>query len=125
MKNHRAKALLLAISVVGLLLIGVFNCTGQTFSEAQPFKTDLNIAIDIGETIDVEGTVFPVFETKSGANFVKCISAKSGNEYPVWIHEQTEHEYKGFIVHKSPKGKYCYYKLNKTGYPMAVWLSMN
>jgi hypothetical protein len=97
----------------------------QTFSENKPFDVDLNIAIDIGETIQVEGTVFPVFELKSGKNFVKAISAKTGKVYPVYIYEQTKLRHKGYIVHKTLKDKYCYYKLNKSGYPYPVWLKQN
>jgi len=107
-----------------LVLLPLFM-NAQTFSENKPFDVDLNIAIDIGETIQVEGTVFPVFELKSGKNFVKAISAKTGKVYPVYIYEQTKLRHKGYIVHKTDKDKYCIYKLNKSGYPYPVWLKQN
>lgn len=116
----RAKSLLLAIVVTGLLL-GAFSASAQTFQEKNPFSADLSIAIDVGETITVETVTFPVLQNKNGKWFVKAISSK-GETYPVWIYEETKHLYKNYKVYKTPKGNYCYYKLTNSGYPYPVWL---
>lgn len=103
------------------LLIGL-SLQSQTFTEKSGISFDVDSGILTGNVIEVSGLSFDLFQTTSGSSYVKAISAK-GNIYPVWIGTKTEMKYNDQFVYVTKSGKYCYYKLSKTGYPYAVWLN--
>ncbi len=114
-----------------LLLIAMFTLAIAKASTAQTFTSkpqsgggfDTSVGISNGETIEIDGEVFKVFETKSGSKYVKCVSPKTGNEYAVWIGTPTQHKHEGRVVYQSNSGSYCVYKISSnSGNPYPMWL---
>lgn len=113
-------------NVIALLFcLSAFAATGQTtFVEAAKNGFDVESGKLIDGAFDVDGQKFPVFQTGNGSKYLKIRSAKTGNNYPVWIGKETNFVHDGRPVYISKKGSYCVYKLSKNGAPYPVWLKV-
>ena len=88
------------------------------------FKVDGPGIEQTSDMMTVDGQTFIVYKTAKDAKFLKCLSPKTGNYYPVWIGNPTEYKHEGRTVFKMKSGTYCVYKLSdKTGNPYAVYLN--
>ena len=115
---------ILMLSVVAMFIA---SASAQEFVAKKRSGGGFNVeAPGVNETqefLEIDGESFVVWETAKGAKFVKCLSPRTGNLYPVWVGEKTEHEYDGRIVYRMKSGTYCVYKVSmKTGNPYPVYL---
>jgi hypothetical protein len=77
------------------------------------------------ESVTIDGKTFSLMATESGSRYIKCTSARTGNDYAVWVGTPTEYKHEGRVVYKSSKGSFCIFKISdKSGNPYAVWLDM-
>lgn len=67
---------------------------------------DVTSGIDLNQTIMVDNTFYDVFETAKGSKYIICNSPKTGNDYPVWIGNETQEVYQGRPVRVSKRGTY-------------------
>lgn len=126
MKKNFVTYIFMTLVVMFIAGVSIASAQGFTVKETKSeFKFDVNNYDNVVGTIEVEDKSFDLYETDSGATFVKAMS-KKGNLYPVWIGVPSELKYEGKTVYYFTKsGNYCYYKLSSTGYPWAVWLDKN
>jgi len=107
------------------ITIALFLLTLTT--HAQEFKRkgfDVTTGIPTGQTLTIENKTFPILATPKGSNYLKLLSPKTKNYYPLWIGTKVDTLFEGSNVYISKKGSYCIYKLSpNTGNPYAVWLT--
>ena len=99
---------------------------------AQTFTTsktgggfDVSTGTDLNKTIMIDGTSYDVFATTSGSEYIICNSPKTGNDYPVWVGEDTGMTHEEYPVRLSKKGKYFILKKGKSGNPYCKYLIKN
>ena len=118
------------LTTVLMLFVSVLFSQDLTFktktSTGGGFDTEsANVQLTT-ETISIDGNSYKLFATKSGSRFIKCVSAKTGKNYPVWIGAETTYTYEGRKVYKMKSGTFCVYKISeKSGNPYAVYLEAN
>ena len=116
----------LFLIMVALIVTSAVNA--QTFEVKSGGKGGFNVdgpgITETKQLMDIDGESFVVWKTEKGAKFMKCLSPNSGNLYPVWVGEPTEHRYDGRVVYQMKSGTYCVYKVSaKTGNPYPVYLN--
>jgi len=116
MKNLFSILLVMAIAI---------SSQAQTFTTASSGGFDIESGVHTNESITIDEQVFEIFNTKSGSQYIKCMSPRTGNGYAVWIGEATEFRFEGRTVYQSRKGSYCVYKISaNSGNPYPVWLTV-
>jgi hypothetical protein len=118
---------------VKVMLVGAVIMFTAIISNAQTFAPkggggggfDASTGQVTDESVNIDGKVFNLLTTESGSRYIKCTSARTGNDYAVWVGTPTEYKHEGRVVYKSSKGSYCILKISdKSGNPYAVWLDM-
>lgn len=115
------------------LMLVMFALVTVTMVNAQSFKKktskgggfDVNAPsiVSMQESIMIDGQSYELFKTDKGSAFIKCLSPKTGNFYPVWIGKETDHVFEGRKVYQMKSGTYCVYQISKnSGNPYAVYL---
>lgn len=111
---------------VVLTAILTSNLTAQQFerktSKGGGFKIETGTAT--AQQFKIDGLVYPIFETKSGAKYIKLHSSRTGNDYPLWIGTETGATFEGQPVRKSSKGTFFIIAISKrTKQPYSVYLN--
>jgi len=105
------------------LAIALFSSSAQTFqakTSGGGFNVESGVSTD--EAIKIGSYTYEVFTTNKGSKYIKLVSTKTGNEYPLWIGEPTKHTFEGQTVYQMQSGSYCIYVIGKSGNPYAKWL---
>lgn len=114
--------------LIFLSIIVVFSLTAESQSQSRYVESSSSIGIAPGdkaidETITVDGKHFQLYETKNKNRYIKCLSAKKGNHYAVWIGTLTGDHFDQRPVRKTSTGKPFVLKISeKSGNPYNVWL---
>lgn len=116
------RVIILVVSYI--ILIAGLVAHGQNFTVKQSSGFNIENSTSTGKSFKCEGKSFEIFTTKSGAEFVKGISA-TGNPYAIWIGTETSSTFQGMQVRKFKSGSYAVFTLNKNGYPKATYLDAN
>lgn len=107
-----------------LMLVAVAT-QAQTFTETSKGGFSVENGTVTGENLEIAGQPFEVEETAKGAQYISCLSPKTGNYYPVWIGVATEYEHENLNVRQSSSGKYFVLIISvNTGNPYAKYLKM-
>lgn len=114
------------ISFFAFLFV-VFSLSAQTDSTkvSNPNRFGLQTAKLTGETVQVEGKTYEVWSTeKTGAKFLKVVSPRTNNEYPVWIGAATDEKIEGYTVRTTKSGKKFLLKIDfASKNPICVYLT--
>lgn len=99
---------------------------GQTF-EAKTFSNsggfDTSAGVSLGDSLTLQNRSFELFQTASGSKYLKAVSSRTGDEYAVWVGNQTEFSFEGSTVYESRSGAFCIYLIGKSGFPYAKYLN--
>ncbi|WP_062055702.1 hypothetical protein [Aquimarina longa] len=107
-----------------LILLTSFLSQSQTFEPIKNKGFDLESGTPINENIEIENKNFELFTTSKGSKYIKCLSVRTGEFYPLWMGTKTKLTHEGKSVYKSKKGKFCIYLISKkSGFPYPVWLT--
>lgn len=119
----------LAISAILFLsLIVSLSAQNMQFEATKTSGGGFNVTsgADLNETIMIENTSYDVFATAKGSKYIICNSPKTGNDYPVWIGNETQETYEGRPVRVSKKGTYfVLIKSKKTNNPYCKYLKVS
>lgn len=75
--------------------------------------------------ITIEGETFGIFSTNSGAKYIKAVSPKTGNIYPIWVGTETGDQFEGEPIRVSKNGNFFVLVLStKSGNPYLKWLEV-
>jgi hypothetical protein len=85
---------------------------------------DVSTGTQTSDSLSVDGESFSIFVTESGSKYIKAVSSRTGEEYAVWVGEETEGEFQGRSVYESRSGAFCVYQLGSSGYPYSRWLEV-
>ena len=109
-----------------VLVATVATAYTQTFtSKSSSNGGGFNVedGIQTVETFTIDGTYYDVFETENGSKYIKLLSPRTGNYYPLWIFEATPHTFEGRRVYETRNGSYCIYVVSEnSGNPYCKWL---
>ena len=106
-------------------LFTVSLCSGQVFTPKANNSKGFQVSMEhkTGDSAKIDGEIFDVYKTKSGSEYVQCISFNSGKSYPVWLGKSTQYIYNKRPVRQSKKGIYFILRLNKKGNPYPIYLN--
>jgi len=107
-------ALLVATMTFGQTSYAPIKSSGVVF--------DITSGSDTGETIDIDGNSYGVFQTEKGSRYITLTSSKSGNDYPLWVGSATDETYEGRTIYVMSSGSKCVYVVGKSGNPYSLWL---
>ena len=108
------------IIMVAFVLCATLTVDAQTtFTEAKGSASSNSESTSL---VTADST-YTVYVSSTGSHKIERIS-KSGNTYWMYLGYPTEYLHNGLVVYVNKDGdKYKYYKVGKTGYPLAVALS--
>ena len=102
-----------------LAILSVFCLTVGQSTAQNAFG--LNTAVKTQKTVQVGDNTYQVEVTKTGSEFIRCISTNK-NEYAVWIGQETGETVGGEPVRVSKNGKLFILAISKNGNPYAKYI---
>lgn len=118
------KKILFILFTIAAICAFTISANAQEYTrKASGSMSYVNEAEATGEIENIQGTPWNVFKTTKGSKFIKCLSPRTGNNYPVWIGVKNGEHFEGEPIRVSKKGSLFILVLsNKTNNPYPVWI---
>tara|TARA_R110000851_G_scaffold236149_1_gene388759 strand:- start:91 stop:471 length:381 start_codon:yes stop_codon:yes gene_type:complete len=109
-----------------LIIVDIHSAAAQDFKTKTTSGFDLSSGSDAGKVISISDKDYSIYYTTSGSEYIKCLSARTGNEYAVWLGSSTELDFNynniNYPVRITTTGKFFILAPSKSGQPYPKYL---